>query len=237
MKKSILFVVWVVVCSLGSVQAGDYDINEFTVYTGSGGQSHPMIDGDTVVWIDADFGNGPSGPVHYKNLSTGPASVITTSWTNTWWGWSPAIDGRSLGFMECKHYTEGVPVEVVNVEGMAMALSGELIRKVQKLVDGSPLGFGQDLWLSYRARKAKLRNIIDGSVCLHHPPEIGYDLEEANRQMQDTFGALFGPGFDRRGRDSVGDSKQHQNQHQRTGRARGPAPTGPSIVVRSALGR
>ncbi|MHB9071851.1 MAG: hypothetical protein ACYC54_15935, partial [Sedimentisphaerales bacterium] len=63
---------------------------------GGGGKSFPVIDGDIVVWIDAVFGNGPSGPIHYKNLSTGQDNVITSSLTSTWLGWSPAIDGDKI---------------------------------------------------------------------------------------------------------------------------------------------
>ncbi|MFH1616580.1 MAG: hypothetical protein ABIG61_16035 [Planctomycetota bacterium] len=96
MKNIVMvLVVGVVVCGIEAT-AGNYDIVEFPIYTGNGGQSHPVIDGDTVAWIDADFGNGPSGPVHYKNLSTGQDHVIATSLTCTWWGWSPAIDGDNI---------------------------------------------------------------------------------------------------------------------------------------------
>ena len=69
-------VMMVVVIGVGSSWAGEYQINQFEVYSGTGGQSHPVIDGDIVVWIDAEFGNGPSGPVHYKNLSSGQDVII-----------------------------------------------------------------------------------------------------------------------------------------------------------------
>ena len=104
MRNVVLLVIGAVVCSMGSVQAGSYDITEILVYSGSGGQSHPVIDGDTVVWIDAEFGNGPSGPVHYKNLSTGQDHVITTSQTSTWWGYRPAIDGDTIVWTDLRNY-------------------------------------------------------------------------------------------------------------------------------------
>lgn len=78
-------------------------VDEFPICTDSGGQSHPVIYGDTVVWIDADFGNGPNGPIHYKDLSTGQDSVVSTSLTSTWYGWTPAIDSDTVAWCDIRN--------------------------------------------------------------------------------------------------------------------------------------
>ncbi len=110
MKKIVMMmvVVGVVVCGVGSSWAGEYVVNEFEVYTGSGDQSYPDISGDVVVWIDAPFisSGGPSGPIHYKDLSTGQDHVIATSQTYSWWGWKPAIDGDTIVWSDTR---SGVP--------------------------------------------------------------------------------------------------------------------------------
>jgi len=111
--------------------------------------------------------------------------------------WSPSIEGRAHPFMLAEYYKDGKPRKVVNIEGMAMALSGELMKKVKELVPGSPMGYGQDFWLCYRARKAKMDNIIDGRVKVFHPHGIGYDGNEAHRQMEMAFSKEYGPDFRR----------------------------------------
>lgn len=109
--------------------------------------------------------------------------------------WSPCIEGRAHPFMQERHYADKKPVSVRNIEGMALAMSGSLMRHVGELVPGSTIGFGQDFWLCYRSRKAGMRNIIDGRVKVYHPEGIGYDEDEAHRQMDETFGKVYGPDF------------------------------------------
>jgi len=112
--------------------------------------------------------------------------------------WSPAIHGRAHPFMQKVNYAHGMAMSVRNVEGMAMACSGELMREVGELVPGSPMGFGQDFWLCHRARQMGLRNVIDGRVDVYHPPGTGYDEKLAHSQMEDAFAGLCGPDFRRR---------------------------------------
>ena len=112
--------------------------------------------------------------------------------------WSPCLDGRGFPFMRAVNYAHGKPMSVRNIEGMAMAVSGKLMRKVQKLVEGSPIGFGQDLWLSYQARRFGMKNIIDGRVKMFHPEETGYDMSTALNQMNETFSKMYGPEFRRK---------------------------------------
>ncbi len=110
--------------------------------------------------------------------------------------WSPCIEGRSLPFMRAKHYTDGKPRTVKNVEGMALALSREMIQSIEKLPEGSD-GFGQDLWMCYCARQKDLPNIIDGRVRVFHEAKIRYNRGEFWRQMQDVFSKMYGPDFRR----------------------------------------
>jgi hypothetical protein len=108
--------------------------------------------------------------------------------------WSPTIVGRAHPFMKHDRYN-GQPRSVKNIEGMAMACSNNLMREVGRLVEGSPLGYGQDFWFCHKARKMGLRNVIDGRVRVHHPPGRGYDDREALVQMERAFGKLGGQNF------------------------------------------
>jgi len=110
--------------------------------------------------------------------------------------WSPAIEGRAHPFMRV---VNGKKVKVRNIEGMALAVSGTLMKQVGELVKGSEIGFGQDFWLCYCARKSGLPNYIDGSLVLHHPEGIGYDEAKAHEQMETAFSAIFGKDFRRTG--------------------------------------
>ena len=105
--------------------------------------------------------------------------------------WSPCVDGRAKPFMQKDNY-DGIPRRVVNIEGMAMALSGELMRSIERLPSGSD-GYGQDLWLCHMAWENDLKNVIDGSVSVFHPEGTGYDDEKFVKQMEDTFGKMYGP--------------------------------------------
>ncbi len=106
-KYIILLIMGIVVCNLGSVQAVIYDVVEFPVYTGSGDQSHPVIDGDIVVWIDnAGFGSS-EGFIHYKNLSLGQDNIIVTSQTSDAPGWTPAIDGDNIVWSDTRSGESG----------------------------------------------------------------------------------------------------------------------------------
>lgn len=110
--------------------------------------------------------------------------------------WSPCIEGRAKPFMQAAHYAHGEPKSVRNMEGMAMALSGEMMRSVKRLPEGSN-GYGQDLWLCFKAREAGLRNVVDGRVRVFHPEGIRYDDESFHKQMEAVFGKMFGPDFRR----------------------------------------
>ena len=108
--------------------------------------------------------------------------------------WSPSIKGRAHPFMLTQNY-EGKAYEVNNIEGMAFAISGKLAKEVGQLLSGSEIGFGQDYWLCYKSRQAGMRNVIDGSVALFHPDDIGYDEQLAHGQMEKAFAKTYGPNF------------------------------------------
>jgi hypothetical protein len=110
--------------------------------------------------------------------------------------WSPCIDGRAKPFMQAGNYRHGQPKQVRNIEGMALALSGEVMRTVKRLPEGSN-GYGQDLWLCLKAREMGLGNIIDGRVSVYHPEARGYDDKEFHDQMEAVFGKMYGPDFRR----------------------------------------
>lgn len=106
MKRLVLMVVMGVLMGGGQYsQAGDYNVVEFPVYTGTGGQTFPAIDGDIVVWIDASLDD--NGPIHYKYLSTAQDCIIPNSQTSSWWGWVPAIDGDTIVWTDIRNEVGG----------------------------------------------------------------------------------------------------------------------------------
>jgi hypothetical protein len=111
--------------------------------------------------------------------------------------WSPAIRGRAHPFMLADSYGDEM-VSVRNIEGMALAVSGELIRRIGgKFEVSTEIGFGQDYWLCHAARKNGMRNIIDGRVTVNHPPGIGYDEGAAHDAMERVFSERYGADFRR----------------------------------------
>jgi hypothetical protein len=109
--------------------------------------------------------------------------------------WSPAIDGRAHPFMLEKHY-DGRRERVKNIEGMALAISGELIRKIHARFEVSTkIGFGQDYWLCAMARQNELPNYIDGAVSVVHPAGIGYNEKQAHNLMEKAFTERYGGDF------------------------------------------
>lgn len=111
--------------------------------------------------------------------------------------WSPSIEGRAHPFMKADKYN-GERKSVKNVEGMCLAVSGELIRAVgSKFQVKTKIGFGQDYWFSAMARKHGMSNYIDGAVKVHHPASIGYSEGEAHNAMEHAFSQEFGADFRR----------------------------------------
>lgn len=119
--------------------------------------------------------------------------------------WSPSVSGRAKPFMQPESYN-GSRMSVKNVEGMALAVSGELMGKIGLLPKGSD-GYGQDLWLCHMARSNRLVNYIDGVVEVYHPEGTGYDDTEFCKQMDDCFGAMYGPDYRRTAFDYSDDFK------------------------------
>lgn len=110
--------------------------------------------------------------------------------------WSPCIEGRAHPFMLAENYGHCKPMKVKNVEGMAMAMSGKLLRTLNKIPE-SKYGFGMDYWFCYMARKFIGENVIDGRVSVYHPPEIGYNEQEAHDEMDKIFGDTYGKDYRR----------------------------------------
>jgi len=111
--------------------------------------------------------------------------------------WSPSVEGRAHPFMLWHNYN-WTRFRVKNVEGMALAVSGSLIRAIGgKFEVSTKVGFGQDYWLCAMARKHGMANYIDGSVIVLHPAEIGYNESEAHKEMEKAFGERYGADFRR----------------------------------------
>jgi glycosyltransferase involved in cell wall biosynthesis len=105
--------------------------------------------------------------------------------------WSPSVTGRAKPSMQSAAYG-GKPRSVWNIEGIAMAASGEMLRGMGEFPKGNDTGMGQDLWMCWRARQMGMRNVVDGRTGLFHPEGTGYDMADAERKMEETYARMFG---------------------------------------------
>lgn len=143
------------------------------------------------VWVlgcDVEFRNSPQ---EYRNSIEECLSMNMGCW-------SPCMNGRAHDFMQEVKFTTPIPKSVKNIEGIALAVSGKLMREVKQFEVDSKIGYGQDFWLCYRSRNAGMANYIDGGVCLFHPGGTGYDASEALNQMNEAFGNRYGIDYRRR---------------------------------------
>ena len=108
--------------------------------------------------------------------------------------WSPSITGRAHSFMLTKHGNKRVRVK--NIEGMALAVSRELMASIDyQFALSTKIGFGQDYWMCAMSRRDGLKNYIDGGVSVYHPPSIGYNEDDAHSRMQESFSQKYGADF------------------------------------------
>ena len=94
--------------------------------------------------------------------------------------WSPAVTGTAHTYMQRlgNHaYT------VRFIEGIAFAISRSLWDKAGPLDAENYLGHGQDLYCCLISQRHNLKNILDTSVSLSHPPSGEYDLMLARELM------------------------------------------------------
>jgi hypothetical protein len=109
--------------------------------------------------------------------------------------WTPAVVGRSRACMQAER-TGGRVLSVYNLEGQAMALSGAMLDHIgQAFPPGARLGWGVDIWLSWKGWSSGMRNILDGRVRIGHPGGSGYDYIEAGRECEEYLRVNVGPNF------------------------------------------
>jgi hypothetical protein len=96
--------------------------------------------------------------------------------------WSPALQGWARPCMDAEN-CQGRMYDVYNLEGIAMALSQEAMNSVE-LMKRLKVGWGQDLWMSFKSRQAGFQNVLDGRVCVRHPYGSGYNRFQAFAEMQ-----------------------------------------------------
>jgi len=106
--------------------------------------------------------------------------------------WSPAIKGRCRPLMSVDHVM-GRPWSVWHLEGVAMAVSRQLINVIDRLPSINKFGWGLDIWLCWRSWTAQMRNVLDGRVTLVHPEHCGYDGGAAMREMGEFLKSEIGP--------------------------------------------
>lgn len=105
--------------------------------------------------------------------------------------WSPVFSGRAHSYMQ--YEGKGKHAYTVQImEGIAFAISRELREKFGSFDSENYLGHGQDLYVSHVSRQHNLKNIIDTSVTLSHPPSDDYDNLVARSLMFNSMSKLLG---------------------------------------------
>ena len=106
--------------------------------------------------------------------------------------WSPAVRGKARPFMKADA-AAGKVHSVYHLEGQALALSAAMMRAIGcALPSGSRLGWGVDVWLSWKGWTSGMRNILEGRVALGHPEGTGYDCVEAGEECERFLSAHVG---------------------------------------------
>ena len=105
--------------------------------------------------------------------------------------WHPGVDGISRPLMQASE-TDGKAWSVWHLEGIAMAVSREAIHEFKELPTDNKLGWGLDIWMSWRCWTANQRNVLDGRVKVFHPDLRGYNSGEAHIEMLTWFDKHIG---------------------------------------------
>jgi len=95
----------------------------------------------------------------------------------------------------------GRVLDVFHLEGIATAISQNMMRMIDwDIPDGSKLGWGIDLWMSWMGWITLHRNILDGRVSLHHPGSCGYNKFVARNEMSFFMYNSMGPDWEKEAR-------------------------------------
>jgi len=114
--------------------------------------------------------------------------------------WSPSIVGSSRDVMS-RDKVNGRVLDVFHLEGIATAISQNMMRMIDwDIPDGSKLGWGIDLWMSWMGWITLHRNILDGRVSLHHPGSCGYNKFVARNEMSFFMYNSMGPDWEKEAR-------------------------------------
>ena len=110
--------------------------------------------------------------------------------------WSPVIVGRSREVMS-KGKANGRILNVFHLEGIATAISQDMMKIIDwDIPDGSKLGWGIDIWMSWLGWTTMSRNILDGRVSLHHPFGCGYNRFNARKEVNVFLYSAVGPDWE-----------------------------------------
>ena len=111
--------------------------------------------------------------------------------------WSPTINGYCREVMS-KNRAKGRVLNVFHLEGIASAISQDMMRMIDwDIPDGSKLGWGIDLWMSWMGWSIMSRNILDGRVSLKHPESCGYSRQSARMEMNGFLENAVGSDWDK----------------------------------------
>lgn len=120
--------------------------------------------------------------------------------------WSPAVSGRCRGVMS-EEKARGKVWSVYHVEGIAMAVSGHLLKDMSFTIpSGNVFGWGVDVWMSLMGWEGGMRNVVDGRVVVGHPDFTGYSSDKAQREMDWWMEGVLGEGWRERAKTLIMDS-------------------------------
>jgi hypothetical protein len=154
-------------------------------YTGCWNEAMRRFGDYDVVWMIGGDVKLENSPREYRDaiLSALPFGI-----------WSPVISGhcREVG---AKKMAWGRVFNVYHLEGIAMAISGDMVRHIGSIPGCNRLGWGIDIWLSWIGWSTGRRNILDGRVSLFHPEGCGYSREQARKEMGEFLEMAVGPNW------------------------------------------
>lgn len=151
-------------------------------WTGCWNKALEMFGDSDVLWVLGGDVELRSDPAEYRR-------AIEDCWP--FGAWSPGIEGRCRPMMMRSH-AEEVPAVMHQVEGIAFAVDTRFLKGLGGFPKELRLGWGCDVWFCWKAREAGRQLVLDGRVGLRHPPEQGYETNEAMAEFRAFFAKEVG---------------------------------------------
>jgi glycosyltransferase involved in cell wall biosynthesis len=100
--------------------------------------------------------------------------------------WSPAVVGRCRGLMGKNNVGDEV-VDLWQLEGIAFAVNVKILKGLGGFPKEMRIGWGCDIWLSWKCKAMNAPILLDGRVIFHHPSLQGYETQPAIQELMTFF--------------------------------------------------